>query len=288
MPTLNTTPLLHNHSQQQLEAMLQRPPQAILLSGPAGMGKLTIAQWLAASLLQIPLDKLANYPHAVHIQPEAGKAISIEAIRQLEHVLSLKIPGQQAVSRVIIISDAHTLTLEAQNALLKTLEEPPAGTVLILTSSQQDSLLATIRSRLQAVEITRPDAAALKAGLQVSGVPSARVASIMALSGGLPGLAFALADDDQSHPLVAAAHTARQLLQQSSFEKLCQVDSLAKNKEASHNLIYILAQMAHAALLTGKGSERWQKIMAASYEADVALDKGGQPKLVLTNLMLNL
>jgi DNA polymerase-3 subunit delta' len=268
--------------------MLHGRPQAILLSGPAGMGKTAVAEWLAASFLGVPVEKLTSHPHVVHMQPEAGKAISIETVRQLEHILSLQIPGKQVVSRVIIISHAHTLTIEAQNALLKTLEEPPIGTVIVLTSSQQDALLATIRSRLQTVEITRPDASELKAAVQTHGVPSAKVATIVALSSGLPGLAFALADDDQTHPLVAAAHTARQLLQQSSFEKLCQVDGLAKNKEASGNLIYILTQMAHAALITGKGSERWQKIMAASYEADVTLSKGGQPKLVLTNLMLNL
>lgn len=281
-------PLLHPLTAAKLALLHDQPPHALLLTGPAGMGKETIAKWLAADILGISVDKLDVYPHYHPINSINGKGISIDAVRQLEHAISLKIPGKQAISRIIVICNAQLLTVEAQNALLKTLEEPPQGTMLILTSSQQESLLPTIQSRVQAIDINKPTTDELQAALLAHGLAKSRLQQVLALSGGLPGLAFALADDDQSHPLVSAAQTARQLLQQTTFEKLCQVDSLAKNREASRNVVQILMQMAHAALLTGRASSRWQRVQQAAYDADKALTQGTQPKLVLTDLMLNL
>ncbi len=275
-------PLLHPLTEDRLTRLQKRPPHALLIAGPAGIGKTAIARWYAANLLETTVEKLDLHPYFFEISPIDSKAIGVEAVRELEHVISLKTTSSSAVGRVVIINNAHLLTIEAQNALLKTLEEPPEGTVLILTGAQQHALLPTIQSRVQQLEVTRPTQEALGGALPKGS------AQLLALSGGLPGLAFALAKDDQDHPLVNAAQTARQLLQQSSFEKLCQVDALSKNKEASRNLIYILMQMAHAALVAGKGSSRWQKILQATYDADTALNRGTQPKLVLTSLMLNL
>jgi DNA polymerase-3 subunit delta' len=282
------SPLLHPVTAAKLASVYDKPPHALLLTGPAGMGKGTVAQWLAARVLDLPTDKLDAYPHFLQITSPDGKGISIDAIRELEHVLALKIPGTKSVSRVIVINDAHLLTTEAQNSLLKTLEEPPEGTILLLTSSQQEALLPTIRSRVQTIEVNKPATNELQAALTAHGLAVSRLQQVLALSGGLPGLAHALADDDQEHPLVSAAQIARRLLQQSTFEKLCQVDSLAKNRETSRNVVQILMQMAHAALLSGKGGSRWQRVQQAAYDAQVALARGTQPKLVLTDLMLNL
>lgn len=281
-------PLLHPLTAAKLALVHDQPPHALLLTGPAGMGKETIARWLAADILGTSVDKLDTYPHFIPIGSVDGKGVSIDAVRQLEHAISLKIPGKKTISRIIVISNAQLLTIEAQNALLKTLEEPPQGTMLILTSSQQEALLPTIRSRVQVIDINKPAVQELQTALLAHGVAKSRLPQLLALSGGLPGLAFALADDDQSHPLVSAAQTARQLLQQSTFEKLCHVDSLAKNREVSRNVVQILMQMAHAALLTGRASSRWQRVQQAAYDADKALTQGTQPKLVLTDLMLNL
>lgn len=280
MPT--SKPLMHPLTEDRLALLQDRPPHALLISGPAGIGKTTVARWYASMLLSVVPEKLTTHPYFFEINPTDGKTISIDAVRELEHVTSLKPTSSADVSRVILVNDAHLLTAEAQNALLKTLEEPPVGTVLLLTCAYEQALLPTIRSRLQRLEVTKPSKEALAAELPQSSQ------QLLALSGGLPGLAFALAADNQDHPLVGAAQTARQLLQQSSFEKLAQVDALSKNKEMTRNVVYILMQMAHAALLTGKGGGRWQNILQATYDADRALNRGTQPKLALTNLMLNL
>ncbi len=269
-----TDPILHPRSQQQLAAALAHPPQAIILSAPAGMGKAYVARWLAARLVGSE-----NFPYLHRVQPVDGKAIGIEQVRELISTMALTVPGKQAVSRLGIIEDAHTMTVEAQNALLKTLEEPPRGTVLIMTSAQPQALLSTIRSRAQTVELLKPP-------LELLG-PHA-TSQQLKLSDGLPGLTFALAHQDQDHPLLQAVTVVRSLLAASTFDRLTQVDSLAKDKLLAQNVMQVTAHMSHAALLTGKNSARWQKVAQAAHQAQVDQKAGVQPKLLVTSFMLSL
>lgn len=269
--------VLESSTKRSLLRIVANPPHAFLIAGPMGIGKSAVADWL--------ITQFDVGPYILVIEPEKAKAsIGVEAVRQLEHFLSLRIASDKLVSRVVRIDNAHLLTIEAQNAMLKTLEEPPAGTVILLTSSEQEALLPTVRSRLQVIEIAKP-----KADDLMQALPKGQDKSkIMALSGGLPGLAFALAVQDQDHPLVRAAGSARELLQASTFERVARVDVLSKNKDDTRNLLYILMQMAHAALLTGRGTERWQQVLAATYDAEADIRNGAQAKLALTKLMLAL
>jgi DNA polymerase-3 subunit delta' len=77
----------------------------------------------------------------------AATSIRIESIRYLEHKISLS--PNEGKYKIYIIEDAHEMTVQAANAFLKTLEEPPSDTVIILTTSKPNSLLPTILSRCQ-------------------------------------------------------------------------------------------------------------------------------------------
>jgi DNA polymerase III subunit delta' len=88
------------------------------------------------------------HPDFLLIEPE-GKFIRIGRIRELLGILAKK--PYEASCRVVVISNAHTMNPEAGNALLKVLEEPPAGTILILTASGTAELLPTIVSRCQQI-----------------------------------------------------------------------------------------------------------------------------------------
>lgn len=88
--------------------------------------------------------KIPKGPDTLFISPE--KSIGIEEIRVIQHFLSRKSLGNH---NTVIIENAHLLTLPAQHALLKTLEEPPANSLIYLVTTQPDSLLPTILSRCQ-------------------------------------------------------------------------------------------------------------------------------------------
>jgi DNA polymerase-3 subunit delta' len=276
--------ILHDLTSAALQRVLLSPSHALLVVGSRGMGKMTLAKHIATELLQ---HEPESYPYYRHIKPDKPDSIGIEQIRGLQSFLALKVPGSKAISRIILIEDAHLLTTESQNALLKTLEEPPDGTMLILTVAHEQSLLPTIRSRAQILQLVRPDSTLLHEYFAGQGHDSAAIKKALMLSGNLPGLAAAVLQDDQTHPLYEATHAARSLLQKNRFERLAGIDALSKQKQLALDMLYILQQMAHTALLQGTAAKRWTNILEQSYKAETELLASSQPKLVLTNFMLN-
>jgi replication-associated recombination protein RarA len=277
----------HPLTERQLSAFAEAPPHAIILVGPTGSGKTTLAERLAEQALGLGEEGLENYPYLLRLSTHGS--IGIEAVRELEHFLSLRVPRQNNPNRAVLIESAETLTLEAQNALLKTLEEPPDGTMIILTATHERALLPTIVSRAQLLPVRRPEKQAATAFFAAQKHDDKTIEQAYMMSGGLPGLMNALLAEAE-HPLVSAAQRVRQLLQQTSYERLLQVDELAKDKVATQNLLFILQQMAHVSLQSAQGqaAKRWQGIAEACYHTSESFQQNGQPKLVLTKLMLGL
>ena len=203
----------------------QRPPSAILIAGPPRAGKTTLALDLAAGLLCLADDpglrpcrecaacrKLehGNHPDVHRLAPSgAGSQIRIDQARSLITELAL-LPLEGRV-RVAIIALAQRLNPDAQNALLKTLEEPPAGAVLILCADDETLLLDTVRSRCARIRVGAVAAPIIAELLVERGVADASAAAgIARLSDGRPGLALALAASPDV--LVHRATLARSLL----------------------------------------------------------------------------
>ncbi|HEX7633587.1 MAG TPA: AAA family ATPase [Candidatus Saccharimonadales bacterium] len=281
--------VLHPLTREQLDQFGTQPPHAILLVGAAGSGKSALATQLAETILELPPYDFDQYAYSTRIEPSDGKAIGIEAIRELEHFLSLKVPTRTAQNRLVIIENAHTLTTEAQNALLKTLEEPPKGTVLLLTATSEQALLPTIRSRVQKIAVKRPLTDDIIQHFTARGHDQKAIKQAYGISGGLPGLMTALLEDSD-HPLREATEIARKLLGQNTYERLLMVDQLSKQKTEAQDVLFILQQMAHVSLQTasGKVADRWKAVLQASYQASEQLANSAQPKLALTNFVLYL
>lgn len=135
---------------------------AYLFRGPEGVGKKKAALTLAAYLnCKTPQDNDAcgscascrkyssgNHPDLIMVEPD-GAAIKIGQVRELKHQLTF--PPLEAKVRVVILEDIHTMRREAANSLLKTLEEPAPGNMLILTADLKGDILPTILSRCQII-----------------------------------------------------------------------------------------------------------------------------------------
>jgi DNA polymerase III delta subunit-like protein len=288
--------VLHPATRRELEQFASSPAHALLVVGSEGTGKASIARQLAADMLRLEsVDSLAGYPYFRAVAPD-GQSISIDAVRELLHFAKLKVAGDAAgIRRVIIIDDARAITHEAQNALLKLLEEPPEDTAFILNAAGAQELLPTVRSRAQQIIVKQPNRQDLEKYFATQGFSMAEVQKAYMMSGGLPGLMHALLHDEGEHPLAQAVTLARHLLQVDTFERLKEVDSLAKRKADCAKLLFVLQQMAHAAI--GQSAEKatpvrvvkqWHRVLAAAYDAEAALQTSAQPKLALTNLMLAL
>ncbi|MGZ4480808.1 MAG: DNA polymerase III subunit [Gaiellales bacterium] len=133
-----------------LEAELASPRHAYLLSGPAGSGKRAYADRFASALLASSDLRVETriHPDLVVVEPE-GQAIPIDRVRELRRDLHLR--PFEAARRVYLILDAHLLRDDSANALLKSLEEPPAYGVFLLVSDHAERMLPTIRSRVAAI-----------------------------------------------------------------------------------------------------------------------------------------
>ncbi len=90
------------------------------------------------------------HPDLLWIEPEEGKNLGVKDAKKIREFLSFK--PHSASGKAIVVIGADTFSLDAQNSLLKTLEEPPSTASILLTAASEENLLETIRSR---VEITR-------------------------------------------------------------------------------------------------------------------------------------
>lgn len=122
---------------------MQRRMTPILVTGSSGAKRLEKARELAAKFLGVKEAKMVSHPDFLELSP--APSITIEQARGIIRMLSRK--PYQGKGVAVIVDQAHLATVEAQNALLKTLEEPPGFALLVLTAPNKDLLLATVVSR---------------------------------------------------------------------------------------------------------------------------------------------
>lgn len=247
---------------QHLQEMHQRLPHAILFHGEAGTGKSGFIEAFAKSLLceNVQADGFAcgacvscgwftqhNHPDYRRVRPEAledeppeaeegadadagkksksskapSKEIKIEQIRQLADFMNISTHRQGL--RVVVLYPAEALNNPASNALLKTLEEPPPGTVFLLSSNSLDRLLPTILSRCRKFALPMPDNAAALGWLKEQGLADAD--SWLREQGGAPLAALAQSEAGSREDM----ETLLQVLARPSVEAALKVaDKLSK------------------------------------------------------------
>ncbi len=200
---------------EAIEAMIRgRAPHAILLTGPDGVGKTTLALDLAAGLLceadperrpcrtcrGCRMVDHGGHPDLHRLGPVGpGRQVVIggpdaryRGIRDL--IAELALMPVEGRARVAIVDGADRMNEDAQSALLKTLEEPPAGVVIVLCADQETRLLPTVRSRCARVRlglVGSRDIEAIVGDHDLADPPLA--ARLGRLAAGRPGLALAYA-----------------------------------------------------------------------------------------------
>lgn len=272
--------IIHPTTQAAVESWLANPTHAIGLIGPPGAGKTYLAQWMARLLTKDMID-------ALYSVSGEEKSIGIDEIRSIRHFLRLKHAASSDSRRVVFIQAAHNMGDEAQNALLKMLEEPPQNSVFILTADSLASLKNTIRSRVQVLHILPVSLEAARSWLDTDEETLGRAHR---LSAGYPGLLWALATNS-GHELSNALEQAKSLIRADTFKRITLVDELAKDKQQLTLLLFALRRLIEAVIATTTSQSQLLRLTANLrniYDAERDLRLNGNPKLVLADLFLSL
>ena len=166
---------------------------AYMFEGPNGIGKNTMARELAAILLE--MENLFNSPDYIEIKPD-GNSIKIAQIRKLQSDILVK-PYKSY--KIYVIDEAQKMTVEAQNALLKTLEEPPKYAIIILITDNKESLLDTIKSRCEIIKFTPIPMQEVASYLTMNGIDSKRASLLANFSRGSMKKAIELSESEEFH-----------------------------------------------------------------------------------------
>lgn len=285
--------VFHPLTQQAARRFIAHPPHALLIEGKKGAGKGALARHMASEILAISHAKLETYPFYKVLVSDNG-TISIDTVRGAQQFMRLKTIGTQPIRRVLLVESAEALTIEAQNAFLKLLEEPPQDTIIIMTAARSAALLPTIRSRVQKLDVKIPPKNTIIDFFANQKFNPDSIQKALYVSEGNMGLMHALLENDVEHPLVIQIANAKRLLTQTVFERLAQVDAISKQKAELPALMYALSLVCHAALVQASDKNvaqqitHWHRSVKSIEEAQTNMNANPNNKLLLTDLLLNI
>jgi DNA polymerase III subunit delta' len=180
---------------------LSHPTHGYLFVGPSNVGKSTIARRFAAALLsgddEARFQRVSDgrHPDLALVEPEGRASITVDQARSV--VADASLSPLEADRKVFLFEEGGLMNDEAANALLKTLEEPSPSALFIIVAETEDQLPDTVASRCRTVVFGRVAEDDVVSGLVGLGVGEERAREAARIAGGRPGLAIALATNDE-------------------------------------------------------------------------------------------
>ena len=238
----------------QLSALVDggRLPHAVVLEGESGLGKRTLAGELAAALVcrgeHRPCDSCPQchkaragvHPDILVYAPEGGaRSFHKKTVDQI--VGDVYMTPNEADYKIYILVNAHLMSVQAQNAILKVLEEPPAYVRFILTVENKSALLPTVLSR--------------SVVFRLEGVPD-RVRQALQLWNGNIGKAMESLEDGEAAKYSAlSAELCRALVAENEYALICACAPLQKDRQAVLNICGVLRDLFRDALVLDSGAD---------------------------------
>ncbi len=251
---------------------------------------LTILGSHAALLTDEIIHKLSlNSEFVVQkLEPDEKKSITIEQVRALKKSFSLK----QIVSqpRLIVVPHAELMGQDAQNSVLKLLEEPPAHVSFVLIAQSKESLLSTILSRTLLCRVPQATIEETVAHYKKQGVDMSEIQKSFVIASGDAGKIHGLLSGESTY--YESIEQAKQLISQSRFERIAAVDAIAKDKQASIQLLLSLEDVLRA-LSSSKSTTQDRIVKFTQQRKDIqsalnSLSLNVNTKLVMLDVLLGL
>ena len=247
-----------------LEQFRRREPlHAYLISGAKGLGKATFAKVLVCTLFceagaQGPCGICAGCksvlnaqnPDVLTVEPEGSKQVGVERIREVISAISQHAFGTGY--RVVVIEPVEKLTPQAQNCLLKSLEEPVSNVVFLLLAHELTAILGTIASRCARVKLAPWADEAMISALDAHGYGQAEIHGVLPVVSGNIGQALEmLAEQEESKDINVFLQKALDV--RSDMDVVSLSTGLKENRENAERYVNAIEQAVHTALLVRTG-----------------------------------
>lgn len=276
--------LLHPKTLATINDVLTGNHHAIGISASSGSGKSTVALHVVEQLVNDTLVEGGNY---FHLKPTEKSVIEIEQIRGLLSKIKLKTTSNYP-RRVIFVEDAHHMTNESQNALLKAIEEAKPETIYVFTFNHKSNILPTIMSRISHIQLLPPSEQDIKK--HFSGTFNEQeINKAYLMSGGRIGLMDSILRQDD-HKLTATISEAKNVLSGQTYDRLCMLNRVSHNSADLIEGLLVLTSSLLDSSITNQSSnmERIIKLRKSLFHAKRWLTSNPNQKLLLTDLFLKM
>lgn len=256
---------------------------AYLISGALGLGKATFARVLTSALFCVSEAKpcgrcegcgrvfSGTNPDVITLTPEGTKQIGVERVREVIETISRHAFGQGM--RVVIVEPVEKMTAQAQNCLLKSLEEPVSNVVFLLLCHEMTALLGTIASRCARVKLTPWPDAVMERVLLERGYDKAQVEGVLPLASGNMGQAIRMLEGTDKDREIAAL-VFKSLNINSDADVVSISTEMKDDRDSAERYLSALEQALHQSLMlrTGQLSElsgtlhpaKWQRALKSA------------------------
>lgn len=266
------------------DAFIKRPVSTLIIqTGGDSATALKIIQEIHDSLV------LGNNNPLNLLSFEEKKSIGIDDVRDIQKNLSLKANKTDGVSRILAIESAERVTPEAQNALLKLIEELPKSTIIILLVNDKNSLLPTVQSRcfmLPILPITEEQATTY--GQELGHTKEKIIQTFIMSEGRVSDFKQLLENPDNK--LFIDIATAKNFLKASVIERQKCLSDIHKS-DSSKNFLRALILVAKSGMRLSKTTEaknQWKKVLRVALTSNEQLNSNVNTKLVMLNLSVSL
>lgn len=293
----------HEKTVQRLNTAManRRVAHAYIFSGPEHCGKFALARCFSGALSD-GRDSFEAFEgvfsgESYIMEPELvekkgivkQRSIDIEQVRDAQKAMAISaLPNAY---RTCVINDAHMLTLQAQNALLKMLEEPPKNSVIILVTHRTGSLLSTLISRCQTIAFSIPSLKEMKTAFQEIMESSLDFEAVWTLSLGRPGIFLQMVRDKTYCAKRQKWHEDIAAMASKNFRsRITFGESLSKNVSDAEEFLLLWEYLIRESVLNARDAKAllaaYRHIERIAATADILKTTNANARLMLENLMV--
>ncbi len=279
--------LINPKSLAEINAYLSNPKLPLLIYTEKGNNLKEILNYILTNIIKIDLKLIDSYPYILKIDKSSTRSIGISEIKKINNFLKLKVPLKNKINRVILVKNGQFLTNEAQNNLLKNLEEHPKDTIFIIVAYNLKTILPTIKSRMQLINLLKPTRSQLLTYFEQANYPKTKINEALNISDCNLSITKKILENDPKY--AKALEYAKLIINSKVYNKMVLVNDLSSDKESFKLILFMIIQMSKYGIISKNKNNAlfWQKVLERSINMRLDIESNVQLKILVLDYLLN-